>query len=108
MRGHGRPSHGTLHGFAGLVGQPYVIRPRIGTGGGCNDCNENRGAGHRLLRRHRAVRCLRAAGRFPRRKSLQEAKELAGKTFAARKDRPRKYNVQVVNEDTGHCYLVVR
>ena len=46
--------------------------------------------------------------RFPRRKSLQEAKELAGKTFAARKDRPRKYNVQVVNEDTGHCYLVVR
>jgi hypothetical protein len=46
--------------------------------------------------------------RFPQRKSLKEAKELAGKTFAARKDRPRKYNVQVVNEDTGHCYLVVR
>ena len=31
----------------------------------------------------------------------KEAKELAAKTFAARKDRPRKYNVQVVNEDTG-------
>ena len=65
MRGHARPSHGTLPGFAGLVGQPCVIRPWIGTGGGCNDCNENRGAGHRLLRRHRAVRCLPAAGPLP-------------------------------------------
>lgn len=41
-------------------------------------------------------------------KSLQSAKARARRVFAARKKRPEKYSVAVVDESTGRCYLVVR